>query len=270
MKRVPILIMLFGVLLALAGFVFNERLALPAMAPSAAPRSAAAPRPAPAPAPGGPVFAGTALPPVTKAPVPVSPASAAPGVEKKFYDQLIAKLRGASYAFNHPDVMYVSRRSQVSLVLAATEVAAVEQLKQQFDKEIEGGVNSGATKIAPVMIAVLRGKDFVIDPTGEQERLVLLDAKGPAEWTWYVEPREAGPNKLLVLELYARLAEKGSPPLNVQTLQARVKVDVKMFDFVIGQAQQLTPIARVMSGVGGVIAMFGFLGTMRRWWRGRH
>ncbi len=176
-------------------------------------------------------------------------------------------MRTASYGYNRPDVMFVGRRSQVTLTLAADEVAAVEKLKQQFDKDVDGSTQSGKTKFAPVMSAVLRGKDFVIDPSGRQERIVLLGSNGPTVWTWYVEPREPGASKLLVLELFARVGDT-LPPVSVKTFESRINVDVKMLDFVIDHARRMTPIAQTLTGVGGLLSLLGFFGGLRRRWSG--
>jgi len=102
--------------------------------------------------------------------------------------------------------MHVGRRSQVTLALATEEARALVELQRQFEGAPEGRVSTGETKYAPAMVAVLRGKDFKIEPSTPQERTVLLTAVGPAEWTWIVEPLESGPAKLLVLEISALLS----------------------------------------------------------------
>jgi hypothetical protein len=191
--------------------------------------------------------------------------------EQQLYDRLTASMRSARYAFNHPEVMYLSRRHQITLTLAADEKAALEELGRQFDKGAEGTVKTGETKYAPVMIATLRGKDFKIEPPDGKEQLVLLAAKGPTEWTWFVEPLETGTGKLLTLQLSARLdrSNERMPPLTIKTFEARINVDVKVWDSVLIHARRMTPVAQALTGAGGLIAVLGFIGTTRRWLRGR-
>jgi hypothetical protein len=189
-------------------------------------------------------------------------------IERVLQAQL-SGLRNASYAFNHPNVMYVTRRSQITFALATAQAAAVLELQRQFEAAPEGAVQSGKTKYAPTMVATLRGLDFKIEPSGPQERTVLLKAAGPTQWTWVVEPLEAGHGKLLVLELSALLARGNDtlPPVTLKTFQARINVDVKTFDRFLLHARRMTPIAQAMTGVGGLIAVFGFIGTVGRWLR---
>ena len=93
--------------------------------------------------------------------------------EQQLYDRLTASMRSARYAFNHPEVMYLSRRHQITLTLAADEKTALEEHGRQFEKGAEGTVRTGETKYAPVMLATLRGKDFKIEPPDGKEQIVL-------------------------------------------------------------------------------------------------
>jgi hypothetical protein len=189
--------------------------------------------------------------------------------EQLLHDRLTASMRSARYAFNHPEAMYLSRRHQITLTLAADEKTALEELGRQFDKGAEGTVRTGETKYAPVMIATLRGKDFKIEPPDGKEQFVLLAVKGPTEWTWFVEPLETGAGKLLVLQLAARFDRRNEdmPPLTIKTFEARINVDVRVWDSVLIHARRMTPIAQVLTGAGGLIAVIGFIGTTRRWFR---
>jgi hypothetical protein len=206
-------------------------------------------------------------------PAPTAPTSLpqrADSEEQKLYDRLTGSLRSAQYAFNHPDVMYLSRRSQITLTLAADATGVLAALKQQFEGQPEGTVKAGVTKYAPMMEATLRGKDFKIDPPEAQRRTVLLSKVGPTEWTWFVEPLETGASKLLVLELFARLSRGNDnlPPLLIKTFEARINVDVRVFDRLLIEARRMTPVAQAFTGAGGLIAVIGFIGTTRRWLKG--
>ena len=189
--------------------------------------------------------------------------------EAQLYQRIVSQLQSARYAFNHPDTMLLGRRSQITLALASDAADAIATLKGQFERQVEGSVKSGAVQFAPMMIATLRGKDFKIDPSGPQEKMAMLTVKGPTEWTWFVEPLDTGAGKLLVLELAARVrAGDNLAPITIKTFEARVKVDVRPLDRVIAHARQMTPISQALTGIGGLIAMFGFAGTVRRWLKG--
>ena len=200
-------------------------------------------------------------------PLPQTATEPPPSEEQQLYNQLTGSLRTAQYAFNHPDVMYLARHSQITLTLAADAGGALDALRQQFAQQPEGAVTAGETKYSPMMEATLRGRDFKIDPPGPQQRTVLLSKVGPTEWTWIVEPLETGASKLLVVELFARLARGNDnlPPLLIKTFEAHIKVDVQPFDRILIQARRMTPIAQAFTGVGGLIAVIGFIGTARRW-----
>ena len=57
------------------------------------------------------------------------------------------------------------------------------------------------------------------------------------------------------------------PPLTIKTFEARINVDVRVWDSVLIHARRMTPIAQVLTGAGGLIAVIGFIGTTRRWLR---
>jgi hypothetical protein len=158
--------------------------------------------------------------------------------EAALHDRLMQKLQTAHFAFNHPTVLYLTRRAQITLTLAADDRAALETLRKQFDQTVEGTVKAGATKVSPVMTATLVGRAFKIEPAGGQARAVLLATEGPVEWTWLVEPLEPGQGKLLRLNLYASVGEPGqaAAPIRVKTFEARINVDVRVWDRVLYEA----------------------------------
>ena len=188
--------------------------------------------------------------------------------ELALHDQLEATLKDAHYAFNHPSILYLSRRAQVTLTLAPTDRQAIDALKEQFDRPITDRISAGRTTYAPIMSATLRGRAFEIEPAGEQVKGVLLSTKGPIEWTWFVEPLEAGKGQILVLELAAKITASGSTiPIRVNTFVARIDVDVRIWDRVLFEARRMTPIAQALTGLGGFAAFIGFIGTVVRWVR---
>jgi hypothetical protein len=185
--------------------------------------------------------------------------------ELALHKQLEDVLKEAHYAFNHPSVLYLSRRAQITLTLAPTDHQAIDALKEQFDRPITDKISAGMTTYAPVMIATLRGRAFEIEPSGEQVKTVLLNSKGPIEWTWFVEPLEVGKSQLLLLELTARIETTGSTlPIRVNTFLARIDVDVRVWDRVVFEARRLTPVSQALTGLGGLVAFVGFIGTVMR------
>jgi hypothetical protein len=187
--------------------------------------------------------------------------------EAAFHDRLTQTMRTARYAFNHPDVLYLARRAQITLTLAADDRAALDTLKKQFERAVEGTVKTGTTKYAPIMSATLVGRAFRIEPSGEQTRAVFLKAEGPVEWTWFVEPLEPGQGKLLRLNLYASIGQPGpqAAPIRIKTFEARINVDVRPWDRLLFEARRMTPISQALTGLGGLVAFVGFLGALYRW-----
>jgi hypothetical protein len=187
--------------------------------------------------------------------------------ETAFRERLTQRMHSAHYAFNHPNVLYLARRAQITLTLAADDRAALEALKKQFDQAVDGTVETGTTKYAPVMSATLVGRAFKIEPAGEQMRAVFLNAEGPVEWNWFVEPLEPGQRKLLRLDLYANIdrADQRTAPIRIKTFEARINVDVKAWDRLLFEARRMTPISQALTGLGGLVAFVGFLGTVYRW-----
>ena len=128
------------------------------------------------------------------------------------YEEVIANLRDAPLAYNHPDSMYYNRRTEVSLVLGTDGGDPGKALEGA-----PGKVVRGKTKISRFMAAELKGVDFKIEPEGRQEQLILMGRK--TKWTWFVTPLRPGPNKPLILELYAQLREGETilPPVSIRT-----------------------------------------------------
>ena len=190
----------------------------------------------------------------------------APTEEAALRDRLMQSMRTARYAFNHPDVLYLTRRAQITLTLAADDRAALEALKKQFDQTVDGTVKTGTTKYTAVMSATLAGRAFKIEPAGEQTRAVFLNAEGPVEWTWFVEPLEPGQGKLLRLNLYASVDQPNqrTAPIRIKTFEARINVDVKTWDRLLFEARRMTPISQALTGLGGLVAFVGFLGAVYR------
>jgi hypothetical protein len=176
-------------------------------------------------------------------------------------------MQSARFAFNHPQVLYLARRAQITLTLAADDRAALEALKKQFDQPVDGTVKTGTIKYTPIMSATLAGRAFRIEPAGEQTRAVFLKSEGPVEWTWFVEPLEPGQGKLLRLSLYASVDQPGerSAPIRIKTFEARIDVDVRAWDRVLFEARRMTPISQALTGLGGLVAFAGFLGAVYRW-----
>jgi hypothetical protein len=254
MRFAPIALLLCGLLLIAGGIVYHM----------AVPQRMAA---APAEVKDVKDEAGPASALASAAPRERSIAKEAPTEEATLRDRLTQSMRTARYAFNHPNALYLARRAQITLTLAADDRAALEALKKQFDQTVDGTVKTGATKYTPVMTATLVGRAFRIEPAGEQTRAVFLNAEGPVEWTWFVEPLEPGPGKLLRLNLYASVDQPNqrTAPIRIKTFEARIDVDVRAWDRLLFEARRMTPISQALTGLGGLVAFVGFLGAVYRW-----
>jgi hypothetical protein len=74
----------------------------------------------------------------------------------------LSLLREVHYAFNHPDVMYIGRRSQVTSALAKAENAALAELRKQLQALPEGDLKAGVTIAKPCLnLAFRRRRQFV-------------------------------------------------------------------------------------------------------------
>jgi len=55
--------------------------------------------------------------------------------------------------------------------------------------------------------------------------------------------------------------------MRIKTLEARINVDGRPWDRILIQARRMTPVAQAFTGVGGLIALVRFIGTVKRWLR---
>ena len=176
-------------------------------------------------------------------------------------------MRTARYAFNHPDVLYLTRRAQITLTLAADDRAALEALKKQFDQTVDGTVKTGTTKYTPVMSATPGGPGVQDRARGRADQGRVPECGGAGGMDLVVEPLEPGQGKLLRLSLYASVDQPNqrTAPIRIRTFEAHINVNVKAWDRLLFEARRMTPISQALTGLGGLVAFVGFLGAVYRW-----
>jgi hypothetical protein len=170
------------------------------------------------------------------------------------------RMRTAGVSFNKPDEMFLTRRTQISMILDPGR-ASKERFTEAFARSVEGEVKTVEVKISERMLAKLHGQSFKIEPAvREAEEQDVRDR--PVRWTWYVEPLEPGPNKLLFLELFAVLPEaKDRSVERIQTLEYRIQVNVRFWDRVLVQLSSLAPLGVVFTICGTLFA------ALQLYWR---
>ncbi len=177
-------------------------------------------------------------------------------------------------AFNHPDVMFLGRRSQITLVVAAGERQAVAALGKSFEGAVDGAIKTAPIQAAPKMAAVLHGLDFRIEEPGPRVK-VFVENK-PLQWSWYVEPTRLGRSKRLRVELYAVGEAVGNYPPATKLLHeydAEVDVEFHWLERMLLHARELQPLAVVLTGLGAIGTMLMVVWKLnqqlRAWRRGR-
>jgi hypothetical protein len=181
-------------------------------------------------------------------------------------DEALEDLRDRPVEYNHPQQMIRGQATEITLALRTdfTAEGLPEEASEAFEG-LQGEVKQQRAKIANIMSARLRGRDFEVDPKGMQERTVTW--RRPVEWSWYVTPKAGGEDKRLELELYAHIVNpqgETQPPVLIKTLDATIDVDVRTLDWLIEQAKTFEPIYAV---VAAIIGFFTALITL--WFRRR-
>ncbi|MFP4539292.1 MAG: hypothetical protein ACLFPA_13440 [Dichotomicrobium sp.] len=181
-------------------------------------------------------------------------------------DEALERLSDRPVEYNHPPEMIRGQATEISLVLRTdfTGEGVPEEVSEAFET-LQGEVQQQRAKIANVMSARLRGRDFEIDPAGMQERSVTW--RRPVEWSWYVTPKSGGEDKRLELELYAHIVNpqgERQPPVLIKTLDATIDVDVHTLDWLIEQASALEPVYKIAAGAVGL-----FTALLAMWLRRR-
>ena len=181
-------------------------------------------------------------------------------------DAALEQLRDRPVEYNHPQQMIKDQPTEITLVLRTdfTEEGLPEEASGAFEN-LQGDVKQQRAKIANIMSARLRGRDFEVDPKGMQERTVTW--RRPVEWSWYVTPETGGEDKRLELELYAHIVNpqgETQPPVLIKTLDATIDVDVRTLDWLIEQAKTFEPIYAVAAAIIGLFTALLTLWVRRR------
>lgn len=181
-------------------------------------------------------------------------------------DAALESLRDRPVEYNHPPQMIKGQATEITLALRTdfTQEGLPEEASEAFEG-LQGEVKQQRAKIANIMSARLRGRDFEVDPKGMQERTVTW--RRPVEWSWYVTPKAGGEDKRLELELYAHIVNpqgETQPPVLIKTLDATIDVDVRTLDWLVEQAKTFEPIYAVAAAIIGF-----FTALITLWFRRR-
>ena len=79
--------------------------------------------------------------------------------------------------------------------------------------------------VGPDMMAELSGPDFNIIRAGGDDGRRVLSPASYAEWQWHVQPLRSG-ELYLIVTLYMRMTDNGSPALDVQSIRVPARVQV--------------------------------------------
>jgi len=181
-------------------------------------------------------------------------------------DAALERLRDRPVEYNHPEQMVKGQATEITLVLRTDfeGEGLPEQVAEAFE-QLQGDVRQQRAKIANIMSARLRGRDFEVDPGGMQERTVTW--RQPVEWSWYVTPKSGGESKRLELELFAHIVNpqgEMQPPVLIKTLDATIDVDVRTLDWLIEQARTFEPIYGIAAALLGLLTALLTLWLRRR------
>jgi hypothetical protein len=175
------------------------------------------------------------------------------------------QLRGASLAFNRPERLRLGKTAYIELVLAPRELGV--DASTRLTPGLPGVQRRATSAYALRMAATLSGPDFDVVPSGLQERTVLSSRE--ARWAWTIRPITHGPDKPLILEVFALLERGGHtfPPISVRTFYETFLVEVDWWDQAVDAARDLRTIHAAVAGAGGTVVAAGLWFWRRR--RGR-
>jgi hypothetical protein len=174
------------------------------------------------------------------------------------------QLRGASLAFNRPERLRLGRTAYIELILAPGELGV--DASTRLTPGLPGMQKRATSSYALRMAAILSGPDFDVVPSGLQERTVLGSRE--ARWAWTIRPITHGPDKPLMLEVFALLERGGHtfPPISVRTFYETFLVEVGWWDQAVDAARDLGTIHAAVAGAGagGTIVAAGLWFWRRR------
>ena len=176
------------------------------------------------------------------------------------------QLRSASLAFNRPERLRYRQTAYVELVLAPEELGV--EASTLLTPDLPGVPRQATSSYTLRMSAILSGPDFEVEPSGLQERTVLSSRE--ARWAWTIRPLTFGPDKPLVLEVFALIERSGHtfPPISVRTFYETILIEIGWWDHAIDAAKDLGTLHAAMAGVGGTITAIGLWLWRRRYGNG--
>ena len=183
-----------------------------------------------------------------------------------FTEAVEEQLRSASLAFNRPERLRYRQTAYVELVLAPEELGV--EASTLLTPNLPGVPRQAPSSYTLRMSAILSGPDFEVEPSGLQERTVLSSRE--ARWAWTIRPLTFGPDKPLVLEVFALIERSGHtfPPISVRTFYETILIEIGWWDHAIDAAKDLGTLHAAMAGVGGTITAIGLWLWRRRYGNG--
>jgi hypothetical protein len=177
-------------------------------------------------------------------------------------EALEEQLRGASLAFNRPERLRYRQTAYIELVLAPEELGV--EASTLLTPDLPGVPRQATSSYTLRMSAILSGPDFEVEPSGLQECTVVSSRE--ARWAWTIRPLTFGPDKPLMLEVFAVLERNGRtfPPISVRTFYETILVEVGWWDHAIDAAKDIGTLHAAMAGLGGTITAIGLWLWRRR------
>lgn len=169
-------------------------------------------------------------------------------------------IRNGFASFNIPEALRATRSAQITLTLDADHSASLAALSKAFGGTIDGKRTTESVGVLPRMIAKLHAKDFEVRAAGPEEK--LLSEGVAAEWTWYVNPKDYGPNKLLRLELFG--VQGGLPPVRVGAVEGHINVTASVWEKTLFRAREAESVAVVVSSFGIIATLWAIFWKVRQ------
>lgn len=108
----------------------------------------------------------------------------------KTLDDIFKQMEWGNIVFNVPEFMELNQTSGIQLLLS--KARTIKQLERRIREA--GTLRHRKIRISKIMMAVLKGGGFKIEPITEAVQLVNM--RGDTEWKWDITAIEAGSQRL--------------------------------------------------------------------------
>jgi hypothetical protein len=163
------------------------------------------------------------------------------------YEDRIRRLQTANYVYNHPKKMKQHESQKVSFVIS---LADIDTKVVQDKLQLAGDMESGTLKIGQNIRATLSGNNFKIEPSIPQE--FGWSQGSPLTVSWLVTPVRSGKDQTLTIDIFVKF-EKGegyTPPVLLKTFEAKINVDVDLWNTAVTFMASTTNLIGVMCAGG--------------------